>query len=134
MYIYRKPFTVGIFESLSWYGIDYKILLILVQVLGYAISKVIGIKVIAELKNQHRIRLLIGLIGMAWFALFGLAIFPKSAGIVCLFLNVISLGLIWAIVFRFCEGRRFMEVFTMILSCNFILTSGLVKTLGALFI
>ena len=49
MYAFRKPFTVATFEGLSWAGIDYKIVLITAQVLGYTASKFIGIKVVSEL-------------------------------------------------------------------------------------
>lgn len=54
MYAFRKPFTIATFEAISYWGIDYKILLIIFQVLGYMLSKFIGIKVISELKPKRR--------------------------------------------------------------------------------
>ncbi len=55
MYGFRKPFTVASFEELSYFGIDYKVLIIIAQVMGYFISKFLGIKFISELKPEKRI-------------------------------------------------------------------------------
>ncbi|MCB0664118.1 MAG: hypothetical protein KDC24_15340, partial [Saprospiraceae bacterium] len=62
MYAFRKPFTVGTYEGLNLWGIDYKILLVIAQVLGYALSKFLGIKYIAELGRHTRLKLFLGLI------------------------------------------------------------------------
>ena len=48
MYAFRKPFTAGTYEDMSVWGIDLKIMLIIAQVLGYMLSKFIGIKIISE--------------------------------------------------------------------------------------
>ena len=48
MYAYRKPFTAAAFEGISFLGIDYKILLIISQLIGYTLSKYLGIKIISE--------------------------------------------------------------------------------------
>ena len=45
MYGIRKPFTVAEFHGLTFWGMDYKALLIISQVVGYALSKFIGIKI-----------------------------------------------------------------------------------------
>ena len=39
MYAFRKPFSAGTFDGLSIWGIDYKILLIISQLVGYTLSK-----------------------------------------------------------------------------------------------
>jgi hypothetical protein len=39
MYAFRKPFTVATFEGISYWGMDYKTILIIAQVLGYMLSK-----------------------------------------------------------------------------------------------
>ena len=51
MFAFRKPFTVALFIAVpGWHFLlDYKIALVLAQVLGYAVSKMIGVKVIAEI-------------------------------------------------------------------------------------
>ena len=50
MYAFRKPFTAATFDVVpDWpYDVDYKTVLLIAQVLGYALSKLIGIRVIAE--------------------------------------------------------------------------------------
>ena len=50
MYIaFRKPFSAATYEAVpGWhFALDYKIALVLAQVAGYAISKLIGVKVIS---------------------------------------------------------------------------------------
>lgn len=44
MYAFRKPFSVATFEGMVFFGINYKILLVIAQVLGYALSKFVGIQ------------------------------------------------------------------------------------------
>ncbi|MDZ7935069.1 MAG: DUF5690 family protein [Emticicia sp.] len=65
MYAFRKPFTTGLYENYELWGVGYKTILIISQVFGYMLSKIIGIKVIAELKSKRRIALIISLIVFA---------------------------------------------------------------------
>lgn len=130
MYAFRKPFTVATFEGMQVFHIDYKILLIIAQVIGYVISKFIGIKIISELKANQRIFYLLGLIGMAEIALVLFAIVPKPYNIFFMFINGISLGMIWGIVFSYLEGRKFTEILGVALSTSFIVSSGVVKSVG----
>ncbi len=55
MYAFRKPFSVALFTDVpGWHFVlDYKIALVLAQVLGYAVSKLIGVKVIAEITPEQ---------------------------------------------------------------------------------
>ena len=48
-----------------------------------------------------------------------------------LFLNGLPLGMIWGLVFGYMEGRRVSEVLGSILCASFILSSGIVKSVGA---
>ncbi len=130
MYAFRKPFTAATFEGIKLWGMDYKIVLITAQVVGYALSKFIGIKVISEIKPQGRIMAILSLIGLSWVSLLGLAISPKEAGIIWLFLNGLPLGMIWGLVFSFMEGRRTTEMIGAAMSVSFIVSSGFVKAVG----
>ncbi len=130
MYAFRKPFTVGTFEALTFLGVDYKILLVISQVLGYALSKFIGITFISELKSSKRLFYLFILIAMAEVALVLFAVVPKPYNIVLLFFNGLPLGMIWGIVFSFLEGRRFTDILGVVLSSSFIVSSGVVKSVG----
>ena len=52
MYAFRKPFTAGTYKGLELLGVDYKVALIILQLIGYVISKFIGIKFIAGADNS----------------------------------------------------------------------------------
>lgn len=130
MYAFRKPFTVATFENLAFWGIDYKILLIVAQVVGYTLSKFVGIKVISEMKSHTRMLYLVGFIFSAELALLGFAVTPAPYNILFLFLNGLPLGMIWGIVFSYLEGRKATELLGVILSSSFIVSSGAVKTIG----
>lgn len=130
MYAFRKPFTIATFDAISYWGIDYKILLIISQVLGYMLSKFIGIKIISELKPKRRGMLLLAMIFFAEIALLLFAITPQPYNIIFMFLNGLPLGMVWGIVFSYLEGRRFTEILGVALSSSFIVSSGFVKTIG----
>lgn len=130
MYAFRKPFTVATFEGLSFFGVDYKILLVIAQVLGYALSKFIGIRLISEMQPARRLAYLFLLIVLAELALVLFAVVPAPYNILLMFLNGLPLGLIWGIVFSFLEGRKFTEILGVVLSSSFIVSSGVVKSVG----
>ena len=130
MYAFRKPFAVATFQDLSFWGIDYKILLITAQVLGYTLSKFIGIKVVSEMSGKKRGISIVLLISTAALALLGFAITPSPYNIIFLFLNGLPLGMVWGLVFSYLEGRRVTEILGAGLSVSFIFSSGLVKSIG----
>lgn len=130
MYAFRKPFSVATFGGLAFMGMDYKILLVIAQVLGYALSKFVGIKVISELKPNRRLLYLISLIVLAEMSLLLFAWVPAPYNIPFMFLNGFPLGMIWGIVFSYIEGRRFTDILGVVLSASFIVSSGVVKSVG----
>lgn len=130
MYAFRKPFSVATFGGMEIFHIDYKIILIIAQVLGYALSKFIGIKIVSELKANQRAYYLLGLILIAELALVLFALVPKPVNVIFMFLNGVPLGMIWGIVFSYLEGRKFTEILGVALSTSFIISSGVVKSVG----
>jgi hypothetical protein len=134
MYAFRKPYTAADFTGAESepLGLNFKIALLIAQVIGYALSKFVGIKVISELRNRYRTALLIGCIACAEGALVGFGMTQDSGwSIVWLFLNGLPLGIIWGIVFSYLEGRRTTEVLGSVLCASFIVSSGVVKSIGA---
>ena len=133
MYAFRKPFTAATFDDITgWtFAIDFKVALVIAQLLGYALSKFIGVKVVSEMSAARRGAAIVGLIGVSWLALLLFAILPVPAKPVALFLNGLPLGMIWGLVFAYIEGRRSSEILASILCASFILSSGLVKSVGA---
>ena len=132
MYAFRKPFAAATFGAVDgWsFAVDYKIALVLAQVAGYAVSKLIGVKLISEIAPARRGVAILALIGLSWLALVLFAITPAPWNILALFLNGLPLGLIWGLVFGYMEGRRTSEVLGAILCASFILSSGVVKSVG----
>ena len=132
MYAFRKPFTAATFEGVpGWhFPIDYKIALVLAQVVGYALSKFIGVKVVSEIEPRQRAGAILGLIGIAWLALIAFAFVPAPWNVVFLFINGLPLGMIWGLVYGFMEGRRVSEALASMLCASFILSSGVVKSAG----
>lgn len=130
MYAFRKPFSAATFEGLVYYGVDYKILLVSAQVIGYTLSKFIGIKVVSEMKGDTRAISILVLIGFAGLALWGFAWVPAPYNILFLFLNGLPLGMVWGLVFGYLEGRRMTEILGAALSVSFIFSSGFVKSVG----
>lgn len=135
MYAFRKPFAVG-----SWSGegvwdsdIQLKTTLVVAQIVGYATSKLVGIKFCSESNGNSRARLLVGLILMAEFALVLLPFLPRDASFLAMFLNGLPLGMVWGLVVSYLEGRRSSEVLMAGLSVSFIVSSGAVKDVGLWF-
>ncbi len=134
MYAFRKPIAAATFaEQGSWlFDLDYKTALLIAQVLGYALSKLIGIRVIAEFGRAGRAGAILTLIGLSWVALLLFAATPAPWNIAFLFLNGLPLGMIWGLVFSYVEGRRASEGMGALLCASFILSSGVVKTVAVL--
>lgn len=130
MYAFRKPFTAGMYEDLSLWGIDYKILLVIFQIMGYTLSKFIGIKVVSEMKPGQRARTILLFILTAWVALFFFGLVPYPYNFIFLLFNGLPLGMIWGIVFSFLEGRKNTELLGAGLSVSFIISTGIVKAIG----
>ena len=133
MYAFRKPVTAAHFTNIAgWHFLlDFKTCLIIAQVLGYALSKFIGIRVIAEFGRTGRAYAIVALVAIAWGALVLFAVLPTPWNIACLFLNGLPLGMIWGLVFSYMEGRRVSEMLGAILCASFIVSSGVVKSVGA---
>ncbi|WP_241127053.1 DUF5690 family protein [Novosphingobium terrae] len=130
MYAFRKPFTVADFDGLSVLGMDYKIALVIAQVVGYALAKMVGVKIISELPAHRRVLGILAQIALAEAALVLFALIPAPWNVACLFLDGLALGMIWGMVFAFVEGRRQSELIAAILCASFILSSGTVKAVG----
>ena len=133
IYAFRKAFAAAHFAGLPpVLSLDYKVVLVIAQVMGYALSKLIGVRVIAELPAHRRIGgiLLQSLIAEAALVLF--AVIPAPWNIAAMFVNGIALGMVWGMVFGFVEGRRMSDLIGSMLCASFVISSGVVKSVGTM--
>lgn len=137
MYAFRKPFAAGqyvdeptIAVPLIGALVTYKTLAVISQVMGYATSKFVGIKIISEMPPHRRSLGIAVCMAVAWGSLLLFALIPAPWNLAALFLNGLPLGMIWGLVFGYLEGRRVSEVLGAGLSVSYIIASGAVKSLG----
>jgi hypothetical protein len=136
MYAFRKPFSAATFEQVDgWHlSLDFKVAAVIAQVVGYAVSKFVGIKVMAQLRKSQAAPAILLLIGGAWLALVLFGFAPAWIKVLAMFANGLCLGMIWGLVFSFMEGRRTSEVLGAVLCASFIVSSGAVKSIGIVMI
>lgn len=130
MYGFRKPFTAASYESYTLFGMHYKVVLVIAQVIGYTLSKFLGIRIIASMQPEKRTRYILLLISIAWVALLLFALVPAPYNFVFMFINGLPLGMVWGLVVGFIEGRRTTELIAAVCSTSFIFASGWGKTVG----
>lgn len=131
VYVLRKTFSVATFDEQSFLSMDLKVWMVIFQVIGYAMSKFAGIKLIAELKAHFRfqgILLATSIAALSWLLF---AITPMPYNIIFLFTNGFPLGLTWGMIFSYLEGRKTTEALGAGLSISFIFSSGFAKSAGA---
>ena len=76
VYALRKPFTAATFDGLEFMGMDYKTATSIIQIAGYMLSKLLGIKFISELKREYRLGFIIASVAIAEISLILFAILP----------------------------------------------------------
>ena len=131
VYAFRKPFTIGLYlDEPKIFGVDYKNILVIAQVLGYTISKFYGIKFIAELNKVGRGWSILILIILSFIPLLLFPLFKSPWNIVFLFLNGLPLGVLWGLIFSFVEGRKTSDFIGATMAVSFIVSSGFVKTVA----
>ena len=130
VYALRKPFTAAEFDGLEVGGMDYKIAVSIIQLIGYVCAKMLGIKYISELKPEGRLRFIIGSAALSEASLLAFALMPVPYNVAALFFNGLSLGCMWGVIFSFLEGRRTTDILASIMGVSMALSSGVAKSLG----
>ena len=130
MYAFRKGITAVTFEGMAYAGLSYKTWLIMAQVLGYALSKRLGVKVVSEVSTGRRAVYVLAFVAVAELALLGFALVPAPWNIPFLLLNGLPLGMVYGVVLGFLEGRRQTDALVAGLTASFIFASGFVKTVA----
>ena len=131
MYAFRKPFAAASYDGhMLGSEVSLKTAFVISQLIGYTISKYLGVRICAEMKRTARARTLLMLIGVALASLLAFAVFPPRLKILAIFINGLPLGMVWGVIVTYLEGRRTSEMMLAGLSCSYILASGVVKDVG----
>ena len=130
VYALRKPFTAAGFDGLEAFGMDYKVLATIIQILGYLIAKFVGIKLISELKKENRMKFILLSIVVAELSLILFGVLPTPYNIFAMFFNGLSLGCMWGVIFSFIEGRRTTDILASLLGISIVISSGVAKSIG----
>lgn len=130
----RKTFGVATYENQAVWNVDFKVWMVVFQLVGYMLSKFIGIKIVSELGPQARAKGIFTMVSIAAFSWFFFAITPSPYNLIFLFFNGLPLGMVWGMVFGYLEGRKFTEVLGASLSVSFIFSSGFAKTIGGVIL
>lgn len=134
MYGFRKPYTAASYTGVSFFGLDYKTMLIISQTIGYVLAKWIGIKIVSEIKPVKRIGAILGLIVFAEVMLLLFGLIPQPWNAICILLNGLPLGIIFGLVLSFVEGRKNTEFLIAGLCASFIVSDGVSKSVGAMLL
>ena len=130
VYALRKPYTAASFEGFDFFGTDYKVVVTTIQILGYVIAKFFGIKLISELKKERRFKFFVCSAVAAEAALVGFGLLAPPFNVAAMFLNGLSLGCMWGVIFSFIEGRKVTDMLASLLGVSMVFSSGVAKSFG----
>ena len=129
-YPFRRAYTAATYEDLAFLGINFKILIITAQVLGFAVSKGLGIKYVSEMLPVNRSRNLLIMIALSWICYLFFALTPAPFNLFFIFLASLPLGMVYGTILGFLEGRKTTDLLVAVLTASFIMGSGFAKSIG----
>ena len=129
-YPFRRAYTAATYEELAFWGVNFKILIITAQVLGFAVSKGLGIKYVSEMLPQNRSRNLLIMISLSWICYLFFALTPAPYNLFFIFMASLPLGMVYGTILGFLEGRKTTDLLVAVLTASFIMGSGFAKSIG----
>jgi hypothetical protein len=129
-YPFRRAYTAATYEELAFFGVNFKILIITAQVLGFAVSKGLGIKYVSEMLPQNRSRNLLIMISLSWICYLFFALTPAPYNLIFIFMASLPLGMVYGTILGFLEGRKTTDLLVAVLTASFIIGSGFAKSIG----
>lgn len=129
-YPFRRAYTAATYEDLVFWGVNFKILIITAQVLGFAVSKGLGIKYVSEMLPTNRSRNLLIMIALSWICYLFFALTPAPYNLFFIFLASLPLGMVYGTILGFLEGRKTTDLLVAVLTASFIMGSGFAKSIG----
>lgn len=89
-----------------------------------------GIKLISELRREERLKFILMSVVMAELSLVFFGLLSAPYNIAAMFLNGLSLGCMWGVIFSFIEGRRMTDILASLLGVSMVISSGTAKSAG----
>jgi Family of unknown function (DUF5690) len=129
-YPFRRAYIAATFSELFYFGVNFKILIITAQVLGFAVSKGIGVKVVSEMLPKNRAKNLLIFTALSWACMLLFGLCPAPYNLFFVFLGSLPLGLFYGVILGFLEGRRVTDLLVASLTASFIVGSGFAKSVG----
>jgi hypothetical protein len=129
-YPFRRAYTAATYEDLVFFGVNFKILIITAQVLGFAVSKGLGIKYVSEMLPENRSRNLLIMISLSWVCYLFFALTPAPYNLFFIFMASLPLGMVYGTILGFLEGRKTTDLLVAVLTASFIMGSGFAKSIG----
>ena len=129
-YPFRRAYTAATYENLAFIGVNFKILIITAQVLGFAVSKGLGIKYVSEMLPENRSRNLLIMISLSLVCYLFFALTPAPYNLFFIFLASLPLGMVYGTILGFLEGRKTTDLLVAVLTASFIMGSGFAKSIG----
>ncbi|MBN9119973.1 MAG: hypothetical protein J0I06_12560 [Planctomycetes bacterium] len=132
MYGLRKPVDAITFTGAKFLGtqVDLKTACVLGQILGYVVSKYVGVRVCSGAGRTQRGALLVVAGVWAELALVAFALVPDGLRPVAMFANGLPLGVVWGLIIRYLEGRRTSDLLLVMLSGSFVIAGAATKDFG----
>lgn len=130
VFAFRKPFTVALFEDYRLLGLPYQTVLIVSQVIGYMLSKFMGIRLISSLSRTGRWRPAAWLMGVGWLSLLLFAVMPYMLGPFFFLVNGFCMGFMWGVVYSYAEGRKATDMIGSTLAVSFIFAGGFTRSVA----
>ena len=129
-YPFRRAYTAATYEDLVFVGVNFKILIITAQVLGFAVSKGLGIKYVSEMFPEKRSRNLLIMISLSLICYLFFALTSAPYNLFFIFLASLPLGMVYGTILGFLEGRKTTDLLVAVLTASFIMGSGFAKSIG----
>ncbi len=129
-YPFRRAYTAATYEDLVFIGVNFKILIITAQVLGFAVSKGLGIKYVSEMLPEKRLRNLLIMISLSLICYLFFALTSAPYNLFFIFLASLPLGMVYGTILGFLEGRKTTDLLVAVLTASFIMGSGFAKSVG----
>lgn len=118
------------FDGAKLGSLELKVAFSMAQLIGYAISKVVGALAIPTIKRNRRLPILIllAVLGETPLVLFGLL--PPAGQVVMVFLSALPMAWMWGIMVMYLEGRKTSEFLLMGLYLSVMVASGTAKSIA----